>query len=88
MAYENVKIHPAVDNGIRKGDPAFAGGTLSCKCATDKVEVRIGGADGAQPCLRVHQMLEAGGGDLRRYRGRRAGQGRGDEECSEAQGRR
>ena len=43
MAYENVKIHPAVDNGVRKGDPNFAGGTLSCKCATDKVEVRIGG---------------------------------------------
>jgi S-(hydroxymethyl)glutathione synthase len=43
MAYENVKIHPAVDNGVRKGDPGFAGGTLSCKCATDKVEVRIGG---------------------------------------------
>ena len=43
MTYENVKIHPAVDNGVRKGDPNFAGGTLSCKCATDKVEVRIGG---------------------------------------------
>jgi S-(hydroxymethyl)glutathione synthase len=43
MTYENVKIHPAVDNGVRKGDPGFAGGTLSCNCPTDKVEVRIGG---------------------------------------------
>ena len=42
MANENVKIHPAVDDGVRKGDPSFAGGTLSCHCATDKVEVRIG----------------------------------------------
>ena len=42
MTYENVKIHPAVDNGVKKGDPNFAGGTLSCNCATDKVEVKIG----------------------------------------------
>ena len=42
MTYENVKIHPAVDNGVKKGDPSFSGGTLSCKCATDKVEVKIG----------------------------------------------
>jgi S-(hydroxymethyl)glutathione synthase len=43
MTYESVKIHPAVDGGVKKGDPNFAGGTLSCKCATDKVEVKIGG---------------------------------------------
>lgn len=42
MTYENVKIHPAVDGGVRKGDPNFAGGTLSCKCATDKVTVEVG----------------------------------------------
>ena len=42
MTYENVKIHPAVDNGVKKGDPNFAGGTLTCKCATDKVEVKVG----------------------------------------------
>ena len=41
MTYENVKIHPAVDNGVRKGDPGFAGGTLHCHCSTDKVEVRL-----------------------------------------------
>ncbi len=42
MGNESVKIHPAVDGGVKKGDPNFAGGTLSCKCATDKVEVKIG----------------------------------------------
>jgi S-(hydroxymethyl)glutathione synthase len=36
-----ISIHPSVDNGVRKGDPAFAGGTLECRCAGDKVEVRI-----------------------------------------------
>ena len=41
MTYENVKIHPAVDGGVKKGDPAFKGGTLSCKCASDKVEVAV-----------------------------------------------
>jgi S-(hydroxymethyl)glutathione synthase len=34
-------IHPAVDNGVRKGTPDFAGGTLRCNCASDKVEVRL-----------------------------------------------
>ena len=42
MTQDNVKIHPAVDNGVKKGDAGFAGGTLSCKCATDKVEVKVG----------------------------------------------
>lgn len=42
MAHENVKIHPAVDNGVtHDADPNFAGGTLTCNCATDKVEVKI-----------------------------------------------
>jgi len=36
-----VKIHPSVDNGIRKGRADFAGGTLTCKCATNPVEVRL-----------------------------------------------
>jgi len=43
MTYENVKIHPAVDGGVKKGRADFAGGTLSCNCATDKVEVKVGG---------------------------------------------
>ncbi len=38
-----VKIHPAVDNGIKPAAPGFAGGTLSCNCASDKVTVAIKG---------------------------------------------
>lgn len=34
-----VNLHPAIDNGIKKGDPNFAGGTLSCKCGA--VEVKL-----------------------------------------------
>jgi S-(hydroxymethyl)glutathione synthase len=36
-----VKIHPAVDNGVKAGDPKYSGGTLKCKCAKDPVTVRI-----------------------------------------------
>jgi S-(hydroxymethyl)glutathione synthase len=36
------KIHPSVDNGIPAAAPEFAGGTLTCKCATRPVKVRIG----------------------------------------------
>jgi S-(hydroxymethyl)glutathione synthase len=36
-------IHPAIDAGLTKGAPNFAGGTLYCKCATDKVAVAITG---------------------------------------------
>ena len=35
-------IHPAIDNGIKKGDPNFSGGKLYCHCPTKKVEVSIG----------------------------------------------
>ena len=38
-----VKIHPAVDNGVKPGTPGFAGGTLTCKCTTDPVKVSIEG---------------------------------------------
>jgi S-(hydroxymethyl)glutathione synthase len=38
-----VKIHPAVDNGIKPEAAAFSGGTLSCACSTNKVEVTIKG---------------------------------------------
>lgn len=41
MTYENVKIHPAVDGGVRQGSAGFAGGTLTCKCASYPVEVRV-----------------------------------------------
>lgn len=36
-----VSIHPAVDNGVTKGDANFKGGTLQCLCADGKVEVKI-----------------------------------------------
>jgi S-(hydroxymethyl)glutathione synthase len=36
-------IHPAIDNGITKGDPNFKGGKLYCKCASNKVEVTLAG---------------------------------------------
>lgn len=36
-----VKIHPLVDNGIRPGAKDFAGGTLTCRCASEPVTVRI-----------------------------------------------
>jgi S-(hydroxymethyl)glutathione synthase len=36
-----VKIHPAVDNGIQPAAPNFAGGTLTCHCATNPVTVEI-----------------------------------------------
>lgn len=35
-------IHPAVDNGITKGDANFAGGKLYCYCPDNKVEVTLG----------------------------------------------
>ncbi|NMM38032.1 MAG: S-(hydroxymethyl)glutathione synthase [Glaciimonas sp.] len=38
-----VKIHPAVDDGMKPAAAAFSGGTLSCACATHKVEVAIKG---------------------------------------------
>ncbi|MFC4726889.1 S-(hydroxymethyl)glutathione synthase [Coralloluteibacterium thermophilus] len=38
-----VRLHPAIDHGIRPGDEAFAGGTLRCHCDSEKVEVRIDG---------------------------------------------
>ena len=38
-----VSIHPSVDNGVKKGEAGFAGGTLQCNCASDKVEVKVDG---------------------------------------------
>jgi len=43
MTYENVKIHPAVDGGVKKGAAGFGGGSLHCKCASNRVEVKVGG---------------------------------------------
>lgn len=38
-----VKIHPQVDNGITPATGNFAGGTLTCQCAQNKVTVAIKG---------------------------------------------
>lgn len=36
-------LHPAIDNGVKKGDSDFSGGKLQCRCSSDKVEVTIKG---------------------------------------------
>ena len=36
-------IHPSVDQGLKPAAANFAGGTLYCKCATNKVAVSIKG---------------------------------------------
>ena len=36
-----VLIHPAVDNGVKPGNPSFAGGTLQCRCQENPVEVKV-----------------------------------------------
>ena len=37
----NVKIHPAVDGGLKPAAANFAGGTLWCNCSQDRVQVSI-----------------------------------------------
>jgi S-(hydroxymethyl)glutathione synthase len=36
-----ISIHPAVDSGVKPGNPGFTGGTLRCRCASDPVEVSV-----------------------------------------------
>ncbi len=36
-----IKIHPLIDNGIKQAAENFAGGTLQCHCASNKVVVSI-----------------------------------------------
>src|SRR6187399_735807 len=38
-----ISIHPQVDQGLRPAAANFAGGTISCKCADNKVTVSIKG---------------------------------------------
>ena len=38
-----ISIHPSVDQGLKPAAPNFAGGTLACKCASNKVTVSIKG---------------------------------------------
>lgn len=37
----SIPLHPALDNGIKPAADGFAGGMLQCRCAQDKVEVRV-----------------------------------------------
>lgn len=37
-----IRIHPAIDGGIKPAAPNFAGGKLYCKCPSNKVEVTLG----------------------------------------------
>jgi S-(hydroxymethyl)glutathione synthase len=36
-----VKIHPAVDGGVKPATEGFAGGTLQCNCPSNKVTVEL-----------------------------------------------
>ena len=36
-----VSIHPAVDRGVKKGAATFEGGTLTCKCSSAPVTVKV-----------------------------------------------
>ena len=38
-----VHIHPAVDNGVKRGSDGFVGGTLACECKDQPVRVGIKG---------------------------------------------
>jgi S-(hydroxymethyl)glutathione synthase len=38
-----ISIHPAVDGGVKPGVANFAGGTLTCRCASSPVTVSIKG---------------------------------------------
>ena len=38
-----IGLHPLIDNGIKKGDPNFSGGTLECQCLNNRVAVKISG---------------------------------------------
>jgi len=36
-----ISIHPAVDGGVKPGNPNFAGGTLTCRCSSSPVTVSL-----------------------------------------------
>lgn len=38
---EAIRLHPSIDHGISKGSADFKGGTLTCKCASNPVTVRV-----------------------------------------------
>ncbi|KAI5205043.1 glutathione-dependent formaldehyde-activating enzyme [Aureobasidium subglaciale] len=37
----SLKLHPLIDNGIKKGSASFSGGTLHCHCPTSPVTVKL-----------------------------------------------
>ena len=39
--FTHIKIHPAIDSGVKPGSADFSGGTLTCKCASDPVKVTV-----------------------------------------------
>jgi S-(hydroxymethyl)glutathione synthase len=41
LGMNTISIHPAIDGGLKPAAPDFAGGTLSCKCATNPVRVKV-----------------------------------------------
>ena len=40
-SYSDVRIHPAVDGGVKPGASNFSGGTLKCHCVNKKVVVQV-----------------------------------------------
>ena len=77
-----IALHPANRQGHCQvgARRASAGGTLTCKCASDPVVVGDFVPEHAQPCLRLHQVLEAGRRDF--LGGRRGAQRQG---CGDAE---
>jgi S-(hydroxymethyl)glutathione synthase len=39
----SINLHPSINNGIKRGNADFPGGTLECHCLTDRVRVKITG---------------------------------------------
>lgn len=37
----SLNIHPLINNGLTRGDANFSGGTLECKCPSNKVAVNL-----------------------------------------------
>jgi S-(hydroxymethyl)glutathione synthase len=40
-SYADVKLHPSIDNGIPPAAPGFSGGTLTCRCSSNPVKVKV-----------------------------------------------
>jgi S-(hydroxymethyl)glutathione synthase len=41
LQHTHIHLHPSIDHGFRPTKAGFAGGTLTCKCASNPVEVHI-----------------------------------------------